>query len=106
MKKLIGLVMATVLLVGCGELTPEQKIHNVATDADVQVEIQALQQQLDRGEITEKYDRERFEQILRQRKEENSDDPEAILKRIEKISPESATLLRAKLAEQEAATTE
>lgn len=102
MKKLLGLVLVAILLVGCGEMTHEEKVENIATDVNVQAEINDLQGQLDRGEITEKYARERFEQILRERKRDNSGDPDAILDKMDDVYPEAADMFRDMLEKKEA----
>ncbi|MCF7846879.1 MAG: hypothetical protein K9M51_02395 [Candidatus Gracilibacteria bacterium] len=102
MKKAL-LLLPILLLTACStsESTPEEQLRHVAHNPHVQTEVSKLQQQLDRGEITEQYAQEKLKQILKNRVEANSGSPESILKKIEAIDPQIAEGLRQQIEAQQ-----
>ena len=89
MKKLLLLSVIALSVVGCaqGELSSEEVTRKVGTNEHVQLEINKLQAELGRGEITEAYAQEKLKKILKERVRANSGDPEVILEKIGQEDP-------------------
>ncbi len=84
MKKILIVFACFLALTGCKapEKTPEEQALQIANNEYVLLEIEELQAQLERGEITEKYASERLKQILKERQRLNSGSTEVILEKI------------------------
>lgn len=89
MKKLLILSVFVLILTGCtaAPKTPLEEAHEIASGENVSAEINKLQLQLERGEVTEKYAQEKLKKILKERQKQNSGDTESILKKIGEQDP-------------------
>ncbi len=89
MKKLLFLAVFVLCLTGCSTIpkTPAEEAKNIAENVHVSAEINKLQVQLERGEVTQKYASERLKQILKERQRLNSGDTEVILEKIKEQDP-------------------
>ena len=89
MKKLLLISVIILTLAGC-TTTPKsdtEKAREIANDIHVSQEIEKLNLQLERGEVTEKYAQERLKQILKERQRINSGDTDVILEKIKEQDP-------------------
>ena len=89
MKKLLLLSIFVLCLTGCNTIpkTPTEEAKIIAEDVHVSPEINKLQLQLERGEVTQKYAQERLKQILKERQRLNSGDTDVILEKIKDQDP-------------------